>query len=260
MEEDYEEQASSLKDLILPWMKVQRRRDECEKHGPYEAFRAGNNWSGCDKCWDIQQEEIRNAESKKSKRELWEKNVLGAGIPQRFTAKTLDTFEAVTEDQAYAKAWAVDYAHSFPEVMKEGRSAVFLGGPGTGKTHLACGIGLRVMGKWQSTVMFSTVQRLMRRVKESWTRGALETESQAIAVFTKPDLLILDEIGVQFGSDFEKQMLFDILNERYENCRPCILLSNLTLDGVREYLGERIADRLRENRGMVIVFNWRSYR
>lgn len=85
-----------------------------------------------------------------------------------------------------------------------------------------------------------------------------------------PDLLILDEVGVQFGSDTERLLLFDILNERYERRRPTILMSNLALDdaeeggrvvpGIKSYLGERVFDRLREDGGQSVVFDWPSHR
>jgi DNA replication protein DnaC len=75
-----------------------------------------------------------------------------------------------------------------------------------------------------------------------------------------PDLLILDEVGVQFGSDTEKLLLFDVLNERYEQRKPTLLLSNLALDGVKAFLGERIYDRLREDGAEAVVFDWDSWR
>lgn len=148
--------------------------------------------------------------------------------------------------------------------------ALFIGLPGTGKTHLAVGIGLEVMEHHGAAVLFTTVMRAVRRVKDTWGRDSRESESEAIAALVFPDLLILDEVGVQFGSDTEKLLLFDILNERYERRRPTILMSNLALDdaeeggrvvpGIKSYLGERVFDRLREDGGQYVVFDWPSHR
>ena len=110
------------------------------------------------------------------------------------------------------------------------------------------------------TVLFTTVMRAIRRVKDTWSRESRESETQAIAALVFPDLLILDEIGVQFGSDTERLILFDVLNERYEKRRPTLLLSNLNIDEVKAYLGERVFDRLREDGGEAIVFDWASWR
>jgi DNA replication protein DnaC len=73
-------------------------------------------------------------------------------------------------------------------------------------------------------------------------------------------LLIIDEIGVQFGSPFETNLMFDILNERYEKLRPTLLLSNLTAPEIKAFLGERIYDRLREDGGQFVPFDWQSHR
>lgn len=110
------------------------------------------------------------------------------------------------------------------------------------------------------SVYFTTVLRAIRSIKDTWTRGSSVSESQAIAALVFPDLLILDEIGVQFGSEVEKTILFDIMNERYEKRRPTILMSNLTPKEVEQYLGERVYDRLREDGGQAIVFDWESER
>jgi len=109
-------------------------------------------------------------------------------------------------------------------------------------------------------VLFTTVQRAIRRIKDTWARGSEETETQAINAIAYPDLLILDEVGVQFGSEFEKQVLFDILNERYEKRKPTILLSNIPAKDLGGYLGDRVADRLKEDGGKMITFEWESHR
>lgn len=131
--------------------------------------------------------------------------------------------------------------------------------PGTGKTHIAIGIGLHVINHGHS-VVFATVQRIMRRFKDSWRKNSEYTETQVMDELTTPDLLIIDEIGVQFGSEFEKNAMFDILNTRYENRRPTIMLSNLTQKEVNAFLGDRIFDRLREDGGKCIPFDWASHR
>ena len=225
----------------------------------------GDHWTECPKCMI----EIRDAEAKKQierdkqaalerEQRRWAAKIGSAAIPERFKDRTLDSYVAKTSGQKKALAFAKEYAENFDQVMRTGRSAVFVGKVGTGKTHLAVGIALSIMQQQRSPV-FVTVQRLIRRVKDSW-RTKEETESEVINAFASPDLLILDEIGVQFGSEFEKQILFDVLNERYEKLKPSILLSNIPREQLADYLGERVTDRLRENGGALIGFNWDSYR
>ncbi len=240
------------------------RSETCEQHGAFEARHVfGGIWSRCPVCaTEAQTRETteRERREREESNERWQRRLGHAGIPDRFQDRSLKSYVAKTDGQRRALAFAETYADSFDDAMTTGRSAVFIGKPGTGKTHLAVGIGLRVMHYDSRTVHFSTVMRAIRRVRNTWNRNADESETEAIEAFTLPDLLILDEVGIQYGSDAEKLLIFDILNERYENRRPTLLLSNLDLDEVRAYLGERVYDRLREDGGEVVVFDWPSHR
>ena len=71
---------------------------------------------------------------------------------------------------------------------------------------------------------------------------------------------MLDEVGSQFGSDTEKLFIFDIIDGRYQNMKPTILISNLDIDGIKDAIGDRCVDRLREGGGMMVAFNWGSQR
>ncbi len=240
------------------------RTDVCETHGPFESQNfVGKIWSRCPVCAKEKERKEREAAEAKVRAErlrAWQAKIGGAGIPERFHDRTLESFVATSPEQAKALAFSKAYADGFDDVIRTGRSAMFLGKPGTGKTHLAVGIALQVMREQGRTVLFTTVMRAIRRVKDSWSRESSETESDAIRSLVFPDLLILDEVGVQFGSDFERNILFDVLNERYEKRRPTLLLSNLLLDDVRAFLGERVMDRMREDGGRVIPFVWESHR
>ena len=240
------------------------RQATCETHGDFESkCFIGTVWSKCPVC-SKEAEEREQANRQKAEAEArlaaWQKRIGQSGIPERFHDRSLDNFIATTDPQRKALAFAQVYAEEFDQVLAAGRSALFVGKPGTGKTHLAAAIGLQIMRKQSRAVLFTTVMRAVRRVKDSWHRDSIETESQAVSALVFPDLLILDEVGVQFGSEFEKNIIFDVLNERYEKRRPTILLSNLAVADVTAYLGERVLDRIREDGGARIVFDWESYR
>lgn len=240
---------------------------KCERHGAFEVqtvelLGVKMRRSKCPRCIDEEQaaEAARKLqEQAEAARRRWEARIGQAGIPERFRDRSLDAYEAETDGQKRALAFARSYADGFGDPKNAGKSALFIGLPGTGKTHLAIGIALQVMAEGK-TAMFATVMRAIRTIKDTWRKGSEASEADAIQALVFPDLLILDEIGIQFGSDAEKLLLFDVLNERYERKRPTILLSNLTAKEVSGYLGERIMDRLREDGGEVIVFDWASHR
>lgn len=240
----------------------------CPTHGVYRSRYLGHIgvgryvWTSCGKCEedrlaaDAERRKLAEADLAAA---AWVEKQQRAGIPERFRDRTLDSYAATTDGQKAALRWATEYAHQFDEVLASGRSMLFLGRPGTGKTHLGCAIGNYLLRKG-ATVYYSTVQRAMRRIKDTWSRDSAELEGDAIRAMTGPDLLILDEIGVQFGSDTEKNLTFDLLNERYERLKPTLLLSNLAKEDVARFLGERVMDRLREDGGRVITFDWESHR
>jgi DNA replication protein DnaC len=239
------------------------RQGACETHGEYlSKCWLGDHWTGCNTCaTEAEAAEKLQADekAKTAARDKWLEKLGQAAIPDRFSSKKLLTYIASTDEQKQALAFAVQYANDFAEVLRVGRCAVFVGRRGTGKTHLACGIALRIMHAGYSA-HFTSVSKAIRRIKDTWGKYSKESETQAIAAMVYPDLLILDEVGVQFGSETEKHLLFDLLNERYEKRKPTILISNLTRDELTGFIGERVDDRLREDGGEFVPFTWDSNR
>lgn len=237
----------------------------CEAHGPYMAKGLpGNEFrTGCPVCREARiQAERAKAEAEKAKEREARicEQLEASGIAPRFMNCTLDNYEAKNPGQQKALKFAQDFVNGFEDVLTTGRSAVFVGTPGTGKTHLASAIAQAVARRYNASFCYVTVLRAMRAIKATWREDSERSESEVIWKLTSPDLLILDEVGVQFGSEFEKNILFDVINYRYEHRKPTIFLSNLAASELTAYLGERVIDRLREDGGAVIPFQWESNR
>ncbi|MNV76612.1 DNA replication protein DnaC [compost metagenome] len=151
------------------------------------------------------------------------------------------------------------YASGFADVRKTGRGIILCGGVGTGKTHLAVGV-IRQVTAAGFTALYAVLLDSFRSIKDTYRKDSSVTETAAMARLTAPDLLVLDEIGVQHGTDTERMLMFSILNERYNQMNPTILISNLAREPLEKYLGERAFDRMREGGGRMVVFDWESYR
>lgn len=72
-------------------------------------------------------------------------------------------------------------------------------------------------------------------------------------------LLVLDEIGVSRGSEWEAEQLFTVVDERYRLERPTVVVSNLPAGEIKQLVGDRVYDRLREG-AKVVPMNWPSHR
>ena len=115
---------------------VETRTEVCDTHGEFLSLRFLNIWSICDQCIE---EANHQQEAAETARRLANR-VAAANIPPRFSGKTLDAYITETNDQKLALETARAYVNGFPVNRKVGRCLVFLGGVGTGKTLLACGI------------------------------------------------------------------------------------------------------------------------
>lgn len=172
----------------------------------------------------------------------------------------MNGFESTSKEQSAAWNIARQYVAFFEERKKDGCSLVFCGRPGTGKTHLACAIGKKIMFEHGVTVRYAQALKIMQRVKSTFGRDAQEKEADVLRDYISPGLLIFDEVGVQFGTETETMITYQIINGRYEEMLPTIMVSNLTEPELCEYIGERSVDRMREGGGAVISFDWESWR
>ena len=99
---------------------------------------------------------------------------------------------------------------------------IFVGDPGTGKTHLATALGVAAAEQGRR-VRFVTAGRLVNELMES--RDALEL-SRVVGRYARVDLLILDELGYLPLGKADAELLFQVLSERAER-RSLVLTTNL---------------------------------
>lgn len=180
-------------------------------------------------------------------------------IPPRFAECTFDTFTVELPEQQTALDACRSYAADFKQMHDKGVCMVLRGNVGTGKNHLACAIARQISTQGYSSILL-TVSEIIQRIRATWDRQSPETEKEIIERFADENLLILDEVGRQYGSEAERITLFQVIDARYRAMRPTIIISNLLPTEISGYLGGAAYDRLRENDGILVNFDWESHR
>ncbi len=143
--------------------------------------------------------------------------------------------------------------------IDEGQNIILSGNPGTGKTHISIGLGIKAC-QANYKVLFTTVSRLITQIKECRSEKTLRQFENR---FEKYDLVICDEFGY---ISFDKQgaeLLFSHLSLR-AGIKSTIITTNLSFDRWHEIFGDTVltsamVDRL-THKAHIINMNGKSYR
>lgn len=134
-------------------------------------------------------------------------------------ARTLDSFD-FEADVDVSKQLIQELATL--RFLHQSENVLFLGPPGVGKSHLAIGLGLKAIEQGHR-VYFITLHELVDRSRLARQRDRLHVLSNTV---TRPDLLVLDEVGYLPLEQMDATFLFQVVSRRYEAGKPIILTSN----------------------------------
>jgi DNA replication protein DnaC len=145
------------------------------------------------------------------------------------------------------------------EFIRSRRDVLFLGPPGVGKSHLSQAIGYHAI-KMGFRVRYRSVFDLVRDFMQD---EAFDGQDKVLSKYLKPDLLIIDDMGIKHLPKRSGEYLFEIIMRRYEN-RSTIMTSNRPLEDWGKLIGDvpsatAILDRFLHH-AEIISITGRSYR
>lgn len=119
------------------------------------------------------------------------------------------------------------------DFINERENAILIGTPGSGKTHLAIGLGIKacLAGK---TVLFTSVANLLIELNEALHTSVLTSYKRK---FEQYDLVILDELGYVSFHKEDSELLFNLISSRY-NKGSVIITTNLSFDSWSQIFGD----------------------
>lgn len=176
--------------------------------------------------------------------------MIDSEIPKELKEANFDNFNAETAEEKQLLAFAKDQVKKYLEGMTG--NTLVTGSTGIGKSHLSVAMakalneGYKVKGEPKS-VLFVNLTEIIKQIKEGWNygKGASLTEFEAVERMKNADFLILDDLGAKNAtvspkSDWEQDLLFDVLNSR-ENT---IINANLNATELKTVYNERNYSRI----------------
>lgn len=170
-----------------------------------------------------------------------------AGIPQRYRDCTLENFSDNNASLAKAKTAAREFVDAYPAV----EAGLLLVGPaGRGKTHLACAILSELVATKGVTGLYTDFSDLLMKITTSFRPDADLSKESVLTPYAEAEFLVLDELGASKPHAWVLDVLYSLLNTRYNRKRITVATSNFEDEiesgsGERERLEDRIGYRLR---------------
>ena len=135
----------------------------------------------------------------------------------------------------FCKVYAYSFDTDSPSVLMQGFT-------GLGKTHLSLAIAGEVIGKGYS-VLYNSAQNFFTELQKE-RFGKTNSNGAFEAMMLECDLLVIDDLGAEFITQFSSSALYNIINTRINTGLPTIISTNLSLVEIENTYTQRISSRI----------------
>ena len=163
------------------------------------------------------------------------------------------------EEKEYKQSFE-RFCKNFELIKKKGLGIIMIGNPGTGKTYYTTCILNALISKY--LVYKTSLSSLLNEIKETYKNG-VENEDFIFERLLEAELIIFDDLGNEFLSDWGKEKMFSIFNFIYEKNKSLIINTNLDSKQLSNFFNingsDKLLDRIR-SKCKAYVFDWESRR
>ena len=205
------------------------------------------------KTMQVKKDPEEEQREKRKQKESWDKRLKNSGIEKRFVHATFEEIEqlGVPGDMRKNYLQAKAYADGFSGYFEKGVGVMFMGRVGRMKTTMAVAIAQNIMKKGYSAYFISMAELLDKMV--SMSKNMDRTELYRFeSMISDTSLLILDDLGMEYPSDWVLNKVDAIITKRYNKMLPVIITTNLVPNEIGDRYMERIYDRLKSTSFVLI--------
>ncbi len=142
--------------------------------------------------------------------------------------------EKMTKILEYCKEYTKSFNQSSPSLLIQG-------GTGLGKTHLSLSIANELINIGYGVVYFSAPNLIQKLEQEHFSKNL---EEETLAQLINCDLLILDDLGTEFNTQFSNSTIYNLFNTRLSSNKPIIISTNLNLNELEKQYSQRFVSRI----------------
>lgn len=168
-----------------------------------------------------------------------------SNLGERFLNRTFGNFETRRDPTAFQQCLAYSERESLFRDKRNG--LLIFGGIGSGKTHLAAAIANSMTDRG-IPALFATFSDHLEHIREEFDHTG---QKKYLSMMKNTPILVIDDLGKEKKTEWTQQVLYDVVNYRYEHLLPIIITSNFNADGMANYVGGAIWSRMFEMCGAV---------
>lgn len=157
-----------------------------------------------------------------------------------FSLETYSYDKAVLERMSYNLEAAKKYATEFRE---KGGNLLLVGTTGTGKTHISTAIAREVISQGFD-VIYDSAQNIIADFETDKFKSGYGPYTPKADKYLECDLLIMDDLGTEFSSQFSTACIYNLLNTRQNKGLSTIISTNLSARDLQERYEDRITSRI----------------